>query len=40
VVATALGSVRFVLLQGPGKPRPRAGALARGLGWRVGGMIP
>ena len=40
VIAAADGAVRINELQRPGKPRAAAGAVARGLGWRVGRVIP
>ncbi len=36
VVAAGEGAIRINELQRPGKPRTAAGAVARGLGWRVG----
>jgi methionyl-tRNA formyltransferase len=39
VVATAEGAIRILEMQRPGKPRTPAGALARGLGWRVGDVL-
>lgn len=35
-VAAGEGAIRILELQRPGKPRTPAGAVARGLGWRVG----
>ncbi len=35
-----VGGVRLLELQRAGKPRARAGDIARGLGWRVGERIP
>ncbi|HYI08577.1 MAG TPA: methionyl-tRNA formyltransferase [Thermoanaerobaculia bacterium] len=40
VVATAGGSIRITEMQRPGKPRTPAAAVARGLGWRAGEVIP
>lgn len=40
VVATADGAVRILEMQRPGKPRTPAGAVARGLGWRAGELLP
>jgi methionyl-tRNA formyltransferase len=40
VVATADGAVRIMEMQRPGKPRTPAGAVARGLGWRAGELLP
>lgn len=40
VVATGDGAVRIVEVQRPGKPRTPAGAIARGLGWRAGELVP
>lgn len=39
VVATGEGAIRIHELQRPGKPRTPAGAVARGLGWRLGERI-
>lgn len=39
-VATSDGSLRLVTLQRPGKARASAGDVARGLGWRVGALLP
>ena len=39
VVAAAEGAIRILELQRPGKPRASAGAVARGLGWRVGDVL-
>ena len=39
-VACGEGAIRIVELQRAGKPRTPAAALARGLGWRVGSVIP
>jgi methionyl-tRNA formyltransferase len=40
VVATKRGAIRIEEMQRPGKPRTAAGAVARGLGWRVGAKVP
>jgi methionyl-tRNA formyltransferase len=40
VIAAGDGAIRVVEMQRPGKPRTPAGAVARGLGWRVGERIP
>jgi methionyl-tRNA formyltransferase len=40
VIACADGALRVVEMQRPGKPRTAAGAVARGLGWRVGERLP
>lgn len=40
VVATGDGAIRILEMQRPGKPRTPAGAVARGLGWRVGELLP
>ena len=40
VIAARDGSIRVVEMQRPGKPRAAAGAIARGLGWRVGERVP
>lgn len=40
VIACAEGALRVVEMQRPGKPRTAAGAVARGLGWRVGERVP
>ncbi|HET8797648.1 MAG TPA: methionyl-tRNA formyltransferase [Thermoanaerobaculia bacterium] len=40
VIACADGALRVVEMQRPGKPRTTAGAVARGLGWRVGERVP
>jgi methionyl-tRNA formyltransferase len=40
VIAAGAGAIRVVEMQRPGKPRSAAGAVARGLGWRVGGRVP
>jgi methionyl-tRNA formyltransferase len=40
VVAAGDGAIRIIEMQRAGKPRGRAGAIARGLGWRVGQAIP
>jgi methionyl-tRNA formyltransferase len=39
-VAAGEGAIRILELQRPGKPRTSAGAIARGLGWKAGGVIP
>ncbi|HYH06910.1 MAG TPA: methionyl-tRNA formyltransferase [Thermoanaerobaculia bacterium] len=39
VIAAREGAIRIVELQRPGKPRTPAGAIARGLGWRVGQRV-
>lgn len=38
-VAAGEGAIRIVEMQRPGKPRGAAGAIARGLGWKVGERI-
>jgi methionyl-tRNA formyltransferase len=40
VIATADGAIRIAEMQRPGKPRSPAGAIARGLGWRAGSVLP
>jgi methionyl-tRNA formyltransferase len=40
LVATGDGAMRILEMQRPGKPRTPAGAVARGLGWRVGDRLP
>ena len=40
VIAAGDGAIRINELQRPGKPRAAAAAVARGLGWRVGQVIP
>ena len=40
VIAARDGAVRVIEMQRPGKPRTAAGAIARGLGWRVGERVP
>jgi methionyl-tRNA formyltransferase len=40
VVATGDGALRILEMQRPGKPRTPAGAVARGLGWRAGELLP
>jgi methionyl-tRNA formyltransferase len=40
VIAAGDGAIRVVEMQRPGKPRTPAGAVARGLGWRVGERVP
>jgi methionyl-tRNA formyltransferase len=40
VIAARDGAIRVVEMQRPGKPRTAAGAIARGLGWRVGEKVP
>lgn len=40
VIAAREGAIRIDELQRPGKPRAAAGAVARGLGWKVGLVIP
>jgi methionyl-tRNA formyltransferase len=40
VVATSDGAIRILELQRPGKPRTPAGAVARGLGWKAGELLP
>ena len=40
VVAANGGAIRILEMQRPGKPRSPAGAVARGLGWRVGAPLP
>jgi len=39
VVTCAEGAIRILEMQRPGKPRTPAGAVARGLGWRVGDVL-
>jgi methionyl-tRNA formyltransferase len=39
LVACAEGAIRILEMQRPGKPRTPAGAVARGLGWRVGDVL-
>ena len=39
IVATGEGAIRILEMQRPGKPRTAAGAVARGLGWRVGDVL-
>jgi methionyl-tRNA formyltransferase len=39
VIAAREGAIRILELQRPGKPRTPAGAIARGLGWRVGSRL-
>jgi methionyl-tRNA formyltransferase len=39
VIACAEGALRIREMQRPGKPRTPAGAVARGLGWRVGDVL-
>ncbi|HEY0140321.1 MAG TPA: methionyl-tRNA formyltransferase [Thermoanaerobaculia bacterium] len=38
-IACGTGSIRIEEMQRPGKPRTPAGAVARGLGWSVGGTL-
>jgi methionyl-tRNA formyltransferase len=40
VIACGEGAIRVLELQRPGKPRTAAGAVARGLGWRAGAVLP
>jgi methionyl-tRNA formyltransferase len=40
VIAARDGAIRVIEMQRPGKPRTPAGAIARGLGWRVGEHVP
>jgi methionyl-tRNA formyltransferase len=40
VIAARDGAIRVVEMQRAGKPRTPAGAIARGLGWRVGERLP
>jgi methionyl-tRNA formyltransferase len=40
VIACGDGALRVVTMQRPGKPRGAAGAIARGLGWKVGEVVP
>jgi len=40
LVATGDGAMRILEMQRPGKPRTPAGAVARGLGWRAGEVLP
>jgi methionyl-tRNA formyltransferase len=40
VIAARDGAIRVLEMQRPGKPRTAAGAIARGLGWRVGERVP
>ncbi|HEV7764994.1 MAG TPA: methionyl-tRNA formyltransferase [Thermoanaerobaculia bacterium] len=40
IIATSGGALRISEMQRPGKPRTPAGAIARGLGWRVGERLP
>jgi methionyl-tRNA formyltransferase len=40
VIATGDGGMRIMEMQRPGKPRTPAGAVARGLGWRAGELVP
>jgi methionyl-tRNA formyltransferase len=40
VIAARDGAIRVNEMQRPGKPRTMAGAIARGLGWRVGERVP
>lgn len=40
VIACGEGALRVLEMQRPGKPRTAAGAVARGLGWRVGEALP
>ncbi len=40
VIAGSAGAIRVLEMQRPGKPRTAAGAIARGLGWRVGERVP
>jgi len=39
VIACGAGAIRILEMQRAGKPRARAGAVARGLGWRVGDVV-
>jgi len=39
IIACAEGALRIREMQRPGKPRTPAGAVARGLGWRVGDVL-
>ena len=39
-IACGEGAIRIRELQRPGKPRTSAGAVARGLGWHAGGLLP
>ena len=39
LIACAEGAIRVLEMQRPGKPRARAGDVARGLGWRVGDVL-
>lgn len=40
IVACGDGAIRILEMQRPGKPRTPAAAVARGLGWRAGALIP
>jgi methionyl-tRNA formyltransferase len=40
IVAARDGAIRILEMQRPGKPRTPAGAVARGLGWKAGHIIP
>jgi len=40
VIAAGTASIRVLEMQRAGKPRTPAGAVARGLGWRVGERVP
>jgi methionyl-tRNA formyltransferase len=40
VIAARDGAIRVIEIQRAGKPRTPAGAIARGLGWRVGELLP
>lgn len=40
VIACSEGALRITEMQRPGKPRTSAGAIARGLGWRVHEVLP
>jgi methionyl-tRNA formyltransferase len=40
VIAAGDGAIRVLEMQRAGKPRTPAGAVARGLGWRVGERVP
>jgi methionyl-tRNA formyltransferase len=40
VIAARDGAIRVIEMQRAGKPRTPAGAIARGLGWRVGERLP
>ncbi|HEX2835713.1 MAG TPA: methionyl-tRNA formyltransferase [Thermoanaerobaculia bacterium] len=40
VIACSEGALRITEMQRPGKPRGSAGAIARGLGWRVREVLP